>query len=173
MNHNTTKYNRPLISGSLTRPTPLAAFTTQEMSYKNNNNHNLLVTNNFFLNFSSLLQFQLKVFPSNLMKCTSTGAPDSKHYFTSSRDKEALATGESKVITLASLKFWLNVKMRSILCMFLFLLGFCLHEFFYGHFSCIILFVFPPHHFSNDPSLIMNENCHLCSVSLFLVSNLS
>ena len=103
------------------------------------------------------------------MKCTPTGAPDSKHYFKGSRDKEALVTGESKVITLASLKFWLNVKMRSILCMFLFLLGFCLHEFFYGDF---ILF-FPPHHFSNDPSLIMNENCHLFSVSLFSVSNLS
>ena len=64
------------------------------------------------------------------MKCTQTGAPDSKHYFTGSRYKEALVTGESKVITLASLKFWLNVKMRSILCMFLFPLGFCLHEFF-------------------------------------------
>ena len=145
MNHNTTKYNRSLISGSLTRPTPLTAFTTQEMSHKNINSHNLVTYNYyFFLNLSSLLQFQLKVFPSNLMKCTPTGAPDSKHYFTSSRDKEVLVTGESKVITLASLKFWLNVNMRSILCMFLFLLGFCLHEFFYGHFSCMILFVFSP-----------------------------
>ena len=39
-------------------------------------------------------------------------------------------TGESKVITLASLKFWLNLKMRSILCMFLFPLGFVCMNFF-------------------------------------------
>ena len=64
------------------------------------------------------------------MKCTQTGAPDSNHYFTDSRYKEALVTGESKVITLASLKFWLNVKMRSILCMFLFPLGFVCMNFF-------------------------------------------
>ena len=64
------------------------------------------------------------------MKCTQTGAPDLKHYFTGSRYKEALVTGESKVITLASLKFWLNLKMRSIICMFLFPLGFVCMNFF-------------------------------------------
>ena len=55
MNHNTTKYNRPLISGSLTRPTPLTAFTTEEMSYKNNNNHNLVT--NIYIFFGTCLPF--------------------------------------------------------------------------------------------------------------------
>ena len=79
------------------------------MSYKNKNNLNL-VTNNFFLElvFSSLVLAES--FPLQPYEMYSNRGSWLKTLFYRLEVlKEALVTGQS-VITLASLKFWLNVK---------------------------------------------------------------
>ena len=80
------------------------------MSYKNKNNLNL-VTNNFFLElvFSSLVLAES--FPLQLYEMYSNrGSWLKTLFYRLEVMKEALVRSGQSVITLASLKFWLNVK---------------------------------------------------------------